>query len=181
MKIQRLLTKNLWVVLGVGTLMVWAVFRMTPTLAYSPSSQVQTAQQEVVPVTVSQYYPDSRQQSLYDRVGGYNAIAAVVDDALPRIVNDPEIKEYFVGLSTDTKRKLRQLLVDQLCRAAGGPCEYTGRTMKVSHGGLGLSNSEFDSFVADIAASLDKFGVTQQEKNHVLAFYNGFRGQIVEK
>lgn len=176
MKVQRLFTKNLWVVLVVG-IMVWSVFRLTPSLAYTP--KVQPAQQEAAAVTIAQN--DSGSQSLYDKVGGYNAIAAVVDDALPRIASDPQIKKYFVGLSTDTKRKLRQLLVDQLCSAAGGPCKYTGRTMKVSHGGLGISGSEFEAFVNDIVASLDKFGVPQPEKDKVVAFYNSFQQQIVEK
>ncbi|HWW75438.1 MAG TPA: group 1 truncated hemoglobin, partial [Pyrinomonadaceae bacterium] len=78
-------------------------------------------------------------KSLYDRLGGYNAVAAVVDDFVGRLVSDKQFERFFVGHSTDSKKRIRQHIVDQLCAAAGGPCVYLGRTMKDSHMGLGIS------------------------------------------
>ena len=66
-------------------------------------------------------------KSLYERLGGYNAIAAVVDDFVGRLVSDKQFERFFTGHSTDSKKRIRQHIVDQLCAAAGGPCVYTGR------------------------------------------------------
>ena len=120
-------------------------------------------------------------KSLYDRLGGYNAIAAVVDDFVGRLVTDKQFDRFFMGHSTDSKKRIRQHIVDQLCAAAGGPCVYTGRTMKDSHAGLGISDAEWDAAARHLVASLDKFKVGEQEKKDLLAFVTSLKGDIVEK
>ncbi len=121
--------------------------------------------------------------SLYERLGGYNAIAQVIDDTLQNVLNDPLIGKYFIGLSTNSKQRLRQLLVDQFTQATGGPSIYTGRSMKLAHKGIGggLTDEEFEAFYNDVAAALDKNGVNQSDKRQVLAFVNSQKNQIVEK
>ncbi|MFH7024914.1 MAG: group 1 truncated hemoglobin [Heteroscytonema crispum UTEX LB 1556] len=93
------------------------------------------------------------------------------------------IKLIFIENWYNSKQRLRQLLVDQFCQAAGGPCVYTGRIMKLSHSGIGggLTNSEFDAFVNGVSLALDKNKVNQRDKNEVLAFVNSLRDEIVEK
>lgn len=179
MQIQRLLTKTFWLVLVVIAALVLTIFRLSPGLAHSTT--MPPAQQEAVGATLALNRNDSGASTLYSRIGGYNAIAAVVDDAIARWVNNPQIARYFIGLSTDSKKRLRQLIVDQFCEATGGPCKYTGRTMKTSHGGLGISGREFDAFVSDLNASLTKYNLYPNDKNALLSYVNGFRGQIVEK
>ncbi|PYT03697.1 MAG: hypothetical protein DMF65_03680, partial [Acidobacteria bacterium] len=76
---------------------------------------------------------DQTKKSLYERLGGYNAIAAVVDDFIGKLISDKQFERFFVGHSTDSKKRIRQHILDQFCAAAGGPCIYTGRTMKDSH------------------------------------------------
>ena len=120
-------------------------------------------------------------KSLYDRLGGYNAIAAVVDDFVGRLVADKQFERFFVGHSTDSKKRIRQHIVDQLCAAAGGPCIYTGRTMKDSHAGLGISDAEWDAAAKHLVASLDKFKVGEQEKKDLLAFVSSLKADIVDK
>ncbi|HEX8151236.1 MAG TPA: group 1 truncated hemoglobin [Pyrinomonadaceae bacterium] len=120
-------------------------------------------------------------KSLYERLGGYNAVAAVVDDFLGRLVADKQFGRFFAGHSTDSKKRIRQHIVDQLCAAAGGPCVYTGRTMKDSHAGLGISEAEWDAAAKHLVASLDKFKVPEAEKNDLLAFVTGIKADIVEK
>jgi len=120
-------------------------------------------------------------KSLYDRLGGYNAVAAVVDDFVGRLVTDRQFERFFVGHSTDSKKRIRQHIVDQLCAAAGGPCVYTGRTMKDSHVGLGIGEAEWDAAAKHLVASLDKFKVPEQEKKDLLAFVTGLKADIVEK
>jgi hemoglobin len=120
-------------------------------------------------------------KSLYDRLGGYNAVAAVVDDFVGRLVTDKQFERFFVGHSTDSKKRIRQHIVDQLCAAAGGPCIYTGRTMKDSHVGLGITDAEWDAAAKHLVASLDKFKVPEPEKKDLLAFVTSLKGDIVEK
>lgn len=120
-------------------------------------------------------------RSLYERLGGYNAVAAVVDDFVGRLVTDRQFERFFVGHSSDSKRRIRQHIVDQFCAAAGGPCLYTGRPMKDSHAGLGITEAEWDAAGRHLVASLDKFKVGEQEKKELLAFVSSLKGDIVEK
>ena len=120
-------------------------------------------------------------KSLYERLGGYNAIAAVVDDFVGRLVTDKQFERFFVGHSTDSKKRIRQHILDQFCAAAGGPCIYTGRTMKASHEGLGISEAEWDAAAKHLVASLDKFKVPEAEQKELLAFVTTLKADIVEK
>ncbi|HEY1250931.1 MAG TPA: group 1 truncated hemoglobin [Thermoanaerobaculia bacterium] len=119
--------------------------------------------------------------SLYKRLGGYDAIAAVTDDFIPRLVNDKVIGRYLVGLSDNSKARLRQLFVDQICAAAGGPCVYVGRDMKTAHKGLGISGAEWDISVKHLVDTLDKFKVPEKEKAELLAAVSALKPDIVEK
>jgi hemoglobin len=121
------------------------------------------------------------QKSLYERLGGYNAIAAVVDDFVGRLIADKKFERFFAGHSTDSKKRIRQHIVDQFCAAAGGPCIYTGRTMKDSHAGLGITEDEWNAAAQHLVASLDKFKVGPQEKKELLDFVGGLKNDIVEK
>lgn len=119
--------------------------------------------------------------TLYKRLGGYDAIAAVTDDFISRAANDKQLSRFLVGLSTESKKRLRQLIVDQLCEATGGPCIYTGRSTKVAHAGLGITESDWQLTVKYLAAILDKFKVPEKEKNEFLALASTLKGDIVEK
>ena len=120
-------------------------------------------------------------KSLYERLGGYNAIAAVVDDFVGRLVSDKKFERFFSGHSTDSKKRIRQHIVDQLCAAAGGPCIYTGRTMKDSHMGLGITEDDWSASAKHLVATLDKFKVPEAEKKELLDVVTTLKGDIVEK
>jgi hemoglobin len=120
-------------------------------------------------------------KSLYDRLGGYNAVAAVVDDFIGRLVADKRFAKFFVGHSEDSLHKIRQHIVDQFCAAAGGPCLYTGRDMKTSHKGLGINEDDWNAAAAHLVESLDKFRVPKAEKDDLLAFVVSLKKDIVEK
>ena len=119
-------------------------------------------------------------KSLYHRLGGYDAIAAFADDLLPRLLADPQLGIYWKGKCKDSLRKERQILVDYLCAATGGPVNYTGRDMKTSHDGLGISESDWDVFANHAVASLEDLGVPPKEKNEVLALAASLKADIVE-
>ena len=121
-----------------------------------------------------------QEESLYTRLGGYDAIAAVTDEFLERLFSDPTIGYYWAGDSNDTKRRDRQLIVDFMCEASGGPVFYTGRDMKISHEGLGISQQQYDVLMEHCVATLDKFEVPEKEKGEVCDFLNGLRVDIVD-
>jgi hemoglobin len=114
--------------------------------------------------------------SLYDRLGGKPAITAVVDDFIGNVAADTRINKRFAG--TDIPR-LKTMLVDQICEASGGPCTYTGRSMRDAHAGMKVTDAEFGALVEDLVKSLDKFKVPAAEKNELLAALGGMKGQIV--
>jgi hemoglobin len=163
------------------TVIVVTTFRSNPSFARS--TPIVPAQESAEKVTTDLIAGVPGGNSLYNRLGGYNAIAKVIDDSAIFIFNDALIGKYFIGLGTNSQQKLRQLLVDQFCQAAGGPCVYTGRTMKLSHSGMngGLTDSAFNAFSNDISKALDKNSVNQPEKAEVLAFVNSLKNKIVEK
>lgn len=117
-------------------------------------------------------------QSLYERLGGKPAITAVVDDFVARVAADSRINGKFANANIP---RLKSMLVDQICQASGGPCTYTGRDMKTTHAGMGVSGNEFDALVGDLVATLNKFKVGDREKNELLGALGPMKKDIVEK
>jgi hemoglobin len=124
---------------------------------------------------------EAAEKSLYTRLGGYDAIAAATDDLLGRLTSDPQIGVYWKGHSKDSMKRDRQLVVDFLCEAFGGPVIYRGRDMKLSHEGLSISESDWQVFVKHTVATLDKFGVQGKEREEFLAAAASLKGDIVER
>ena len=118
--------------------------------------------------------------SLYKRLGGYDAIAAVVDDFVPRLVGDAQLARFFVGHGADTRMRIRQHALDLVCMASGGPCLYFGRDMKTAHKGLGITEADWATMSNHFVATLDKFKVGQKEKDDLLAIVAGLKKDIVE-
>ena len=116
------------------------------------------------------------QKSLYDRLGGKDAITAVVDDFVANVAADKRINGFFAH--TDIPR-LKKNLVDQLCAATGGPCTYTGRDMKTAHKGMGITDADFNALVEDLTKSLNKFNVPAKEQGELLGILGPLKPQIV--
>ena len=115
-------------------------------------------------------------QTLFQRLGGKDAIVAVVDDFVGNVAGDARINGRFA--STNIPR-LKQMLVDQICAGTGGPCTYSGRDMKSAHAGMNISDAEFGALVEDLIKSLDKFKVPEKEKKDLLAILGPMKGDIV--
>jgi hemoglobin len=122
--------------------------------------------------------PANKGKSLYERLGGKAAITAVVDEFVARVAADTRINQFFAN--TDIP-KLKMHLVNQICEASGGPCKYTGRSMKEAHEGMGVSAGDFNALVEDLVAALDKFKVGEKEKSELLSMLGPMQGDIVEK
>jgi len=120
-------------------------------------------------------------KTLYDRLGGYDAISAVVNDLLPRLMSDSLLGRFWMNRGEDGINREKQLLIDYLCSNAGGPLLYTGRDNKTSHKGMGISESDWEKFTGHLNSTLDHFQVPQQERNDVMGFIESTRKDIVEQ
>jgi len=122
--------------------------------------------------------PKMTDKSLYERLGGLDAIKAVVNDFVDNLAADPAINARFVN---SDMANLRQKLVEQICAATGGPCTYSGKDMVTVHTGMKISDAEFDALVGDLKKTLDKFSVPEREQSELLGALGGMRGDIVNK
>ena len=120
------------------------------------------------------------EKSLYERLGGYDAIAAVANDLLPRFQADSQLGRFWNHRGDDGVEREKQLLIDFLCSSAGGPMYHTGRDMKSSHVGMGISESDWDAFLGHLNATLDSFQVPQAEHADVVSFISSTKADIVE-
>ncbi len=124
---------------------------------------------------------ENKPASLYARLGGYDAIAAVVDDLLPRLRADALLGRFWTSpRSVDTNNRERQLTIDFIAAAAGGPTYYLGRDMKAAHRGMGITKADYAAFMRCLDVTLDKFAVPAAERADVVTFITGLEPQIVE-
>ena len=119
--------------------------------------------------------------SLYTRLGGYDAIAAVVDDLLPRLRQDPLLARFWTSpRSVNTNNRERQLAIDFIAAAAGGPTIYLGRDMRVSHAGMGISKTDYAAFMQCLSLTLDKFQLPEIERGEAVSFALSLEPEIAE-
>ena len=118
--------------------------------------------------------------TLHERLGGYDAIAAVANDLLPRLQADSQLGRFWEHRGEDGIAREKQLLIDFLCSNAGGPVYYTGRDMKVSHKGMRINESDWSAFLGHLDATLDAFQVPQREHDEVVALIQSTKADIVE-
>jgi hemoglobin len=122
----------------------------------------------------------SEEKTLYARLGGYDAIAAVADNLVARLMADPRLGRFWAHRGEDGVRREKQLLVDFLCHSAGGPLFYTGRDMKTSHKGMRISEEDWAAFLGHVNATLDEFKVPAAERAMVVGFVQSTKADIVE-
>lgn len=120
-------------------------------------------------------------KSLYDRLGGKTAIVAVVDQFVANVAGDKRINTFFKATAADKTRlaKFKTNLVNLICQGSGGPCKYTGKSMKTAHKGMGITDANFNALVEDLVAALNKFKVGTKEKNDLLALLGPMKPDIV--
>jgi hemoglobin len=125
---------------------------------------------------------DTQGPSLYERLGGYDAISAVVDDFADRLFADPVIGSRFTrGMGTETRMLFRQKNTNMVCFLTGGPCQIISRAPEAVHQGLNITQEEFDILMGHFADTLDAFDVPEDEQRELTAIYEGFRTKIVDR
>src|SRR5262244_4434147 len=132
------------------------------------------------PLGVEENTMSNDKKTLYERLGGYDAIAAVANDLLPRLQADPQLGRFWAHRGLDGVNREKQLLIDFLCASAGGPVYYRGREMGLCHRGMRISESDCSVFLGHAAATLAKFQVPEAEQREVVGFVQSLKGEIVE-
>jgi hemoglobin len=118
--------------------------------------------------------------TLYARLGGYDAIAAVADDLVARLMADPRLGRFWQHRGADGLRREKQLLINFLCSVSGGPMVYVGRDMKTTHQGMRIDEGDWQVFLGHAKATLDHFAVGAAEREAVIGFVGGLKAEIVE-
>jgi len=122
----------------------------------------------------------AQEKSLYQRLGGYDAISAVVDDFAAKLFADEVVGKRFFGMGDDTRAGFRQKNKNLVCIVTGGPCKVISRPAAVVHGGLGIKASEFNIVVNHLVDTLNKFNVPAKEQQELLTIIGTLRPDIVE-
>ena len=117
--------------------------------------------------------------SLYDQLGGLVGITAVINTFVGNVVGDARINAFFTGLPADRVARLKELLIQQIAAASGGPVTYTGGDMKSVHAGMGITMDHFNALVEDLVAALDSNGVSAEAKQLLLGALGPMATDIV--
>lgn len=117
-------------------------------------------------------------KNLYERLGGKPALNAVVGELWNVVAADTRINSRFAHTKPEV---FGAQLVDFLCQASGGPCQYTGRDMKSAHTGMKLTSAEFGALAEDTIKALDKFKVPAKEKDEVIGMLASLKGDVVDR
>jgi hemoglobin len=118
-------------------------------------------------------------ESLYTRLGGYDAIAAVAGNLMGRLMSDSQLGRFWEHRGDDGLQREKQLLIDFLCSSAGGPLLYTGRDMLATHRGMRISESDWSIFIGHVRDTLAEFAVPDTETDQVLGFVESTKSEIV--
>jgi hemoglobin len=133
---------------------------------------------------------------LYDRLGGEETIAAIVDDFTTRVIQDPRVNWERRGVrsggtlfrrgesmtwepTVENVTRLKRHMAQFLSLATGGPAQYDGENIESSHAGMRITNAEFDATIGDLKASLDNLQIPSPEQKELLAIVESTRPQIV--
>ncbi len=114
--------------------------------------------------------------TLYTQIGGQQTVDLIVENFIREIEYDPVIIEYFI--ESDIGR-FREKLSEHLCFHTGGPCQYTGDTMKQVHQGMQISETDFNRTVDLLINAMTKAGVNHRHQNKILAIFAPMRSDMI--
>ena len=135
-----------------------------------------------IPATAQSSGGSSKGPTLYQRLGGYDRIAAFVDTAFPRVAKHPDLMHLFRGHSMDSNVRQRQLIIDRLCHDTGGPCAYTGRPLTTVHENLKITAAQFEEFMKIIEQAAQELTIVDPERREFLEIFRSrYRGETVDR
>lgn len=133
------------------------------------------------PLARGQEAAGPKPQTLYQRLGGFDRLAALFDATAPKMATDPQLARFFSGHATDSDMRQRQMLLELLCQESGGACTYTGRPLEKAHGGLGITGADWSAFEKHFGAAMNELKVGEQEQSELLSLVRRYKSDIVEK
>jgi hemoglobin len=119
----------------------------------------------------------TQMKSLYDRLGGIDAVNALTESWVSRVGGDDQANQKFAR--TDIPRLMKEV-ADQLCEVTGGPCVYAGRSMRETHAGMKTTAGEFEVVMEHLRAALDDLNIAKPEQDELAELLMPMRGDIVE-
>ncbi len=167
----RLLVSSMFVVLGVG--------------AFAACGGKPPPKEPPVQETIADAGPEPppeppKPKSLYDRLGGKEAIAKVVDTFVKNVAADNKINKRFAKLKGDKLDAFKKNMVDQICEATGGDCKYAGKSMKDAHKGMKIKEDEWNALLLDLKNALEENKVADEDQNDLVALLAPMKDDIVE-
>ena len=118
--------------------------------------------------------------SLYNRLGGYDAIAQFATNVVGRAREDAKLGRFWANGGEDKYARDLQSLIDYLVKETGGQMYYKGRSMALSHRGMGIDGADWDRFIEIVVGVAGEMGVGQTEGGEVMAFLGSLKDDIVE-
>lgn len=115
-------------------------------------------------------------ESTFEQLGGIPKVEEIVDNFITEIERDPVMFEFFKDSNID---RFREKLIEHMCLLTGGPCEYSGDTMVDVHGGMNISESNFNLSVDLLVNAMNKAGIPHPIQNKVLAVLAPTRKDII--
>jgi hemoglobin len=115
--------------------------------------------------------------TLYERLGGETGVAAIADSLIDRVAADPRIGASFKDTNLE---HIKKMLAEQICDLSGGPCRYSGDSMKETHAGQHISEAEFYGMVADLRDILHERNVSLGATNELLRLLAPMKRDVVE-
>ena len=119
--------------------------------------------------------------SLYERLGGYDGIAAYVALVFPRVAQHPDLAHMFRGHGKDSQQRQFQLVVELVCHRTGGPCAYIGRPMPPVHEGLGITEANWTTFMKIITDGMEEKRYPTDVRAEFLQVWRGFHDGVVRQ
>lgn len=162
------------------SILLTAMMAATTAFAESNDKQPNQVDSKVMIAANDTNSAKPQKASLYTRLGGYDAIAAVINETMPHLITDPKLGRFWVNRGADGIKREKQLVIDFIANQAGGPLNYGGRDMVTSHKGMKISNEDWKIFMGHLNMTLEKFKVPVQEKTDVVAFMESLKATMVE-
>lgn len=120
------------------------------------------------------------EKSLYERLGGYEGVSAIVDEFADRLFHDKRISQFFIGMGDDTRASFKQKNKNLVCNVNGGPCKIISRSADDAHDGLGITAADFDVVAGHLMDVLNEFKVPEREQGELFEIILGLRPAIVD-
>ncbi len=129
-----------------------------------------------LPLSAPETETDSKQKTLYQRLGGYDVVAAIFDNFGSRVSGDPELTVFLADIDEEMGKRGRELALDLLCELTGGPCFYTGGDVKMTHKRIGMTDEHWQSVLEYMGETLDELNIGDDEKTEFIAIIAGLGG-----